>query len=39
MAKTYKALMVEASTHLNVVVEAKKKSLTVDQFINQLLTK
>lgn len=33
----YKALMVKNSTHTNVVVEAKKLSLTVDQFINQLL--
>lgn len=39
MAKKYKALMVVETTHKKVVVDAKKKGLTVDEFIRQLLTK
>ncbi len=29
--------MVSSATHLDVVVEATKKGLTIDQFINQLM--
>lgn len=37
--KTYKALMVTVETHHKVAVEAKKKSLTIDEFIKILLKK
>jgi len=33
----YKALMVRKETHLKVVVQAKQRGLTVDEFINSLL--
>ena len=38
-AKVYKALMVEDTTHYEVVVQAKKEKKTIDQFIKELLKK
>jgi len=37
MTKTYKALLVQASTHKKVKREAVKRGVTIDQLINTLL--
>jgi len=34
--KTYKALMVEDSTHYKIVLEAKRLKLTVDEYLNKI---
>lgn len=36
-AKIYKALMVVDKTHRKVAVEAKKRSITIDKYINDLM--
>ncbi len=36
--KTYKALFVDEPTHNDVAVRAKKRRMTIDEFIKYLLT-
>ena len=37
--RKYKSLMVEVDTHYKIVVEAKKRKLTIDKFIRELYEK
>ena len=36
MSKIYKALMVEEEVHYKIVVEAKKRKITISNFVREL---